>query len=192
MMKSKSEEKVIVISKRDDKKFYISCGIPFLIGIIFTTMIFCDGGFQAWIDYATYGFGIETFFSWGGLAFIICGIVMFILGKNCEMKVTDKRINGKALFGNEVDIPIDSVSAVSKIKIFNGISVSSSSGLIKFLYLANINDLYKEISNLILNRNNKMNSISDAEELKKYKELLDSGAITKKEYEIKKKQMLGL
>ena len=108
------------------------------------------------------------------------------------MKVTDKRINGKALFGNEVDIPIDSVSAVSKIKIFNGISISSSSGLIKFLYLANINDLYKEISNLILNRNNKMNSISDAEELKKYKELLDSGAITKEEYEIKKKQMLGL
>lgn len=37
-----------------------------------------------------------------------------------------------------------------------------------------------------------MNSISDAEELKKYKELLDSGAITKEEYEIKKKQMLGL
>lgn len=33
---------------------------------------------------------------------------------------------------------------------------------------------------------------SSADELKKYKELFDSGAITKEEYEAKKKQLLGL
>ena len=33
---------------------------------------------------------------------------------------------------------------------------------------------------------------SDADELKKYKELLDQGAITQEEYEAKKKQILGL
>lgn len=33
---------------------------------------------------------------------------------------------------------------------------------------------------------------SDAEELKKYKELLDSGVITQEEFEAKKKQLLGL
>ncbi|WP_051217013.1 SHOCT domain-containing protein [Butyrivibrio fibrisolvens] len=33
---------------------------------------------------------------------------------------------------------------------------------------------------------------SSADELKKYKELLDSGAITEDEYDIKKKQILGL
>ena len=33
---------------------------------------------------------------------------------------------------------------------------------------------------------------SDADELRKYKELLDMGAITKEEYEKKKKQILGL
>ena len=33
---------------------------------------------------------------------------------------------------------------------------------------------------------------SDADEIKKYKELLDQGAITEEEYEAKKKQILGL
>lgn len=41
--------------------------------------------------------------------------------------------------------------------------------------------------------NNVVNSnVSAADELKKYKELLDDGAITKKEYEAKKKQLLDL
>lgn len=35
-------------------------------------------------------------------------------------------------------------------------------------------------------------TISPADEIKKYKELLDSGAITKEEFEAKKKQLLGL
>ena len=33
---------------------------------------------------------------------------------------------------------------------------------------------------------------SQADEIKKYKELLDSGAITQEEYDSKKKQLLGL
>lgn len=43
-------------------------------------------------------------------------------------------------------------------------------------------------------RNNGNNSmrITEADEIAKYKELLDSGAITEEEYEVKKKQILGL
>ncbi len=40
--------------------------------------------------------------------------------------------------------------------------------------------------------NFKINPPSPADELKKYKELLDSGAITSDEYEVKKKQLLGI
>ena len=36
------------------------------------------------------------------------------------------------------------------------------------------------------------NTTSDADELKKYKDLLDSGAITQEEFDAKKKQLLGL
>jgi hypothetical protein len=35
-------------------------------------------------------------------------------------------------------------------------------------------------------------TVSAADEIKKYKELLDMGAITPEEYEMKKKQLLGL
>ncbi|MBQ2940785.1 MAG: SHOCT domain-containing protein [Clostridia bacterium] len=35
-------------------------------------------------------------------------------------------------------------------------------------------------------------STSNADELKKYKELLDSGVITQEEFDAKKKQLLGL
>ena len=37
-----------------------------------------------------------------------------------------------------------------------------------------------------------VNAVSYAEELKKFKELLDSGIITKEEFDAKKKQLLGL
>ncbi len=35
-------------------------------------------------------------------------------------------------------------------------------------------------------------AFSNADEIKKYKELLDIGAITQEEYDAKKKQLLGL
>ena len=35
-------------------------------------------------------------------------------------------------------------------------------------------------------------AVSSADELKKYKDLLDSGAITQEEFDAKKKQLLGL
>ena len=40
--------------------------------------------------------------------------------------------------------------------------------------------------------NNTSTRVSDSDEIKKYKELLDSGIITQEEFEAKKKQLLGL
>ena len=59
----------------------------------------------------------------------------------------------------------------------------------------NMLDLLRQ--NKILNRLNKeknvsTNNISSADELKKYKELLDAGIITAEEFEAKKKQLLGI
>ena len=47
----------------------------------------------------------------------------------------------------------------------------------------------------IINKSNKtqiVQTASDADELKKFKELLDSGIITQEEFDAKKKQLLGL
>ena len=47
-----------------------------------------------------------------------------------------------------------------------------------------------KIENPVTNSNN--NQPSQADELKKYKDLLDSGIITQEEFDAKKKQLLGL
>jgi len=127
----------------------------------------------------------------GGAILIVSGIIMWFYVKNCEICVTNKRIYGKATFGNRVDIPIDSITAVGVIGWLKGISVSSASGFIKFLYISNYNEIHREISNLIMSRiDTKNNNMSQADELIKYKKLLDSGAITQEEYDKKKKELL--
>lgn len=62
------------------------------------------------------------------------------------------------------------------------------------------NDLAKQIKeyidSVIMNRHNSNGTViqqtSSAEELKKFKELLDSGVISQEEFDTKKKQLLGL
>ena len=64
--------------------------------------------------------------------------------------------------------------------------------------IQNRNDIHKAITNLLIDRQNKTSAKADyapqsnAEELKKYKDLLDSGVISQEEFDAKKKQLLGL
>lgn len=135
-----------------------------------------------------------------GAVLLAWGIYLIIYVSQCEICVTDKRIYGKASFGSRVDIPMDSVSAVGTVGWLNGVAVSSASGSIKFLYIENANEIHSKVSQLIIDRQNSKNlstmkvtnQDSNADELKKYKELLDSGVITQEEFDAKKKQLLGL
>ena len=126
-------------------------------------------------------------------------IVPLILGKS-QIFVTDKRVYGTAIFGKRVDLPLDAISAVG-ISAFKGISITTSSGAIQFLLITNRDEIHSEISKLLVARQDKVASQSatthetvstTADELKKYKELLDGGAITQEEFDTKKKQLLGL
>lgn len=121
------------------------------------------------------------------------------LSKN-EMTVTNKRVYGKAIFGKRVDLPLDSISAVGSCWP-KGIAVASSSGKVSFLMFENRDELHKCISDLLIERQQKEPVApvikqevpqSQAEELKKYKELLDMGVLSQEEFEAKKKQLLGL
>lgn len=135
------------------------------------------------------------------IVLVVLGVIAFFYLSRCEIVVTDKRIYGKAAFGKRVDLPLDSVSAVAT-SAFNGIAVSTSSGRIMFLCMSNKEDLYKNISGLLMDRQGKQKQTiteikqeipqSNADELKKYKELLDSGVISQDEFNAKKKQLLGL
>ena len=118
-----------------------------------------------------------------------------------DLTVTDKRIYGKIAWGKRVDLPVDSISATATIPLLKGVSVSTSSGKISFLVIKNANEIYKVFSDLLIERQKEtvkassniiMQTTDEADKLKKYKDLLDSGVITQEEFDAKKKQLLDL
>jgi len=141
---------------------------------------------------------------WFVMALAMAGVTALVYWAMscCQIVVTDKRIYGKVAFGKQVDLPLDSVSAVAVTSVFTqGVSVATSSGRITFFYLANRNDVSQAIRELLVKRQNKAQmptvvkqevTQSSADELKKFKELLDTGVITQEEFDTKKKQLLGL
>lgn len=184
------EEKTIIIGKPNrNKALLIVIGV--IAALLFVFALFNNGSFGDLVIPAIILAIILT----------IAVIILFVYTNNCEITVTDKRILGKAAFGKRVDLPLDSISAVSTISLLKGIGVSSSSGTIKFLYISNADDIHRIVSELLVERQNKSHAEttirqeiqqSNADELKKYKELLDNDVITQEEFDAKKKQLLGL
>lgn len=133
--------------------------------------------------------------------FGLIGGLIYLRLRSYELTVTDKRIFGKAAWGKRVDLPVDSISATAMTKFLNGVSVSTASGSISFLLIKNADAVYDVINKLLIERQqeNARNvpvasaPVSDAaDEIKKFKELLDMGIITQDEFDAKKKQLLGL
>lgn len=130
----------------------------------------------------------------------LLGLLIFFWLRSYELTITDKRVYGKVAWGKRVDLPVDSVSATSTTRLLKGVSISTASGRISFLVIKNADEIYKIMNELLIARQ-KEKVIStipaapvndEADKLKKYKELLDCGAITQEEFDAKKKQLLGL
>lgn len=197
------EEKIIISGKA--KKVIILWGI--IIGLSATLVEQTGNCISSYSNYWYYKF--DNWFSyvllrWPELVFQLA-IILFLLVciftlKSSEIIVTDKRIYGKTIGGKRIDLPIDKVSAVSSFKLVKGITVSTSSGKISFALLKNSSEIREEISKLLISRQQEKNntvtnitqSHSEADEIKKYKDLLDSGIISQEEFDAKKKQLLGL
>ncbi len=136
-------------------------------------------------------------------AFGLIGGLIFLWLRSYELTVTDKRIFGKVAFGKRVDLPVDSVSATAMIRLLKGLAVSTSSGKISFLAIKNSDEIYSIINDLLIKRQKdekvSANTVSaaevksdEADQLVKYKDLLDKGVISQEEFDAKKKQLLGL
>lgn len=134
---------------------------------------------------------------------VIC-IFQYFYTAMSEITVTDKRVYGTAAFGKRVDLPLDSISGIST-GVFHAISVATSSSRISFVGITNREQVHKIISKLLIERQEQVSKReppqvtqiqqipqSNADEIKKYKELLDMGAISEEEFATKKKQLLGL
>lgn len=138
---------------------------------------------------------------------IIVGVSLVVLIINwvfgeISLIVTDKRVIGIANFRKQVDLPLDSISAIGK-GLFSSVAVSTSSGIIRFAFIKNIEAVYKTISELLIERQYDSNctalenevsrkSESMTDDLRRLKSLLDEGIITEEEFNAKKRQLLGL
>lgn len=130
------------------------------------------------------------------------GIINRLAYRSVSITVTDKRVYGTAAWGKRVDLPLDKISAVAT-SFGHGIAVATSSGSIRFKAITNNAEVHAAISKLLMERQEKAPAASEqkstvaasqsnADELKKFKELLDSGVITQEEFDAKKKQLLGI
>jgi len=198
---NKTEEKIIV------KGTLCSTKIILIIGIVVSALTFVFPIINiigVYIKYDHVYIGILPILQLVGVPAAIFGLfylIYYCIGK-CDITVTNLRVYGKAAFGRQVDLPLDLVSAVSKSNLLKSISVSTNSGQVKFNFVKNSNEVFNAISELLKVRqknsiimkaeNEQKISQSSADELKKFKELLDMGAITQEEFDIKKKQLLGL
>lgn len=130
------------------------------------------------------------------IAFVAAALFFWFEMSLCELTITDKRVYGKAAFGKSIDLPYDKISSVGTC-FFNGIFAATSSGTVKFWFLTNQKEVYQALSNLLKERQGHTivasnNQTTNADELKKYKELLDDGVISQEEFDAKKKQLLGV
>jgi len=191
------------------------------IGFMISLSVYTNGeGYQSFgfgyggvypydIIYDTYVDFLAAFFAeWGHLF-----VLMFYLGvfsilasfffrwemSRCALTVTNRRVTGRASFGKTVDLPLNQISAVG-LGIFSRITAATSSGRIHFWFIENRSEVHEALTDIIgkvqvesaYSHNNNSNPLSGADELKKYKDLLDSGVITQEEFEAKKKELLGL
>lgn len=138
-----------------------------------------------------------------GLPVLLITLILYWYTGRCKIVVTNLRVYGKVAFGKQVDLPYDSISAVATSGLFHGVSVATSSGTLKFLGVTNAEEVFSAISKLLQERQNKGKGAqpvtvkqeipqSAADELKKFKDLLDSGVISQAEFDAKKKQLLSL
>jgi len=214
------EEKMIIQGKNQNAKLIrnVIFGIGVVLGLI-AAMLYADANefhYEGYWSSSLYGNGDglydpeeflgEMFSVYGILCFagafavaLIVGLINYFATRNIELTVTDKRVYGIAAFGKRVDLPLDSISSVGTG--LNKIAVATSSGRIIFWGVSDREKIHKALSTLLIARQTKSRETptikqqipqSNADELRKYKELLDSGVITQEEFDAKKKQLLGL
>ena len=198
------EQKIVTSNNGYAKKLLSISGIVFLL----SALALLDGVFGgvtagAW-DFVedTFGYGLYNLSAYLILVTVIVSLFLLIFAfsiQKVELTVTNKRVYGATKFGKRVDLPLDSVSAVS-MSSFKGIAVGTSSGRIVFKGIGNRDEIYAAINKLIVERQEKGKAepvkqeapASSLDEVKKLKDLLDAGILTQEEFEAKKKQMLGL
>ena len=182
--------------------------IAFVCALLFSANAYQNYWIGYKVDFWAY-FGGEFFSSnlmYGCIliASVIAFVVSIIMKTNtekCEITVTNEAISGKLPHGKEVYIPLNQITAVNRSS-FNGVSITSIGNVSNFHCIENREEVMKAISYLLANPQQNAQPTqngsapvangSEAEQLKRLKDLLDAGVLTQEEFDAKKKQVLGL
>ena len=82
---------------------------------------------------------------------LIVGTICYFWLRKMQLVVSDKRVYGQAAFGRQVDLPLDSITAIGK-GIIKGIAITTASGAIKFKCIKNRDEIYDVVSKLLMER----------------------------------------
>lgn len=157
-----------------------------------------------WKFFTAEFFNFECFFGYMfmlGVVALIVGIIVKFNTEKCEITVTNEAISGKPPHGKEVHIPVNQITAINRSS-FNGISITSIGNVSNFHCIENREEVMKAIAYLLTNPQQNTQPVqngfapvgndSEVEQLKRLKDLLDTGVLTQEEFDAKKKQVLGL
>lgn len=88
---------------------------------------------------------------------------------------------------------------VTDTPTFHDVAVATSFGSIKFYFSQNSENAYSSICKILVEKQSKdilkdipRQQHNDLDDLVKFKKFLDDGIITQEEFDVKKKQLLGL
>lgn len=91
---------------------------------------------------------------------VFLSIVIFLWSQSYSLVVTDKRICGTTWWKlKQIDLPLDSVTSISRGAILKSVVVSTPSGTIRFCFVKNNKDIYNVLANLLLLRQNNNTSV---------------------------------
>ena len=148
----------------------LDAGIGFLVGLLFSAIM-------------------------GGL--IHC--IIYFTARNNEITLTNYKITGTYNRRLSLNIPIDSVSSVSKGGM-GSLCITCAGNRYNISYVSNRDVFCSKLNELLNTRTQQalkgiapiINQQSKYDEIAQLKKLLDNGIITQEEFETKKKQLLGL
>ena len=177
------------------------------LALIFYVCYFIGGGLLGGIF--AIGSGVR-----GGLVavtFIVAGLllaaffggpihaILYFTSKNNEITLTNYKVIGTYRRNTSLNIPIDSISSVSK-GTMGTLYITCPGNRYNMSFVDNRDDFCAKLNELLNQRTQQTlrdsaidySKQSNFDEIAKLKQLLDNGAITKEEFDAKKKQLLGL
>jgi hypothetical protein len=125
--------------------------------------------------------------------------IIYYTSKNNEITLTNYKIIGTYRRNTSLNIPIDSISSVSKGAI-GTLCITCAGNRYNISFVDNRDDFCAKLNELLNQRTQQTlrdsaiaySQQSNFDEIAKLKQLLDNGAITQEEFDAKKKQLLGL